>query len=364
MRPIFVLISVLLFCAFCNADVVRLTNGDRITGEVTSLGSGALEVKTDYAGVIKIQLTKVAEISADTPLHLSAGENEFVVHDVRVWDGKLQLEPASAAPVSVPSVAVRDLLSEKAYRDHERLLHASMFQLWSGSANAGFSAARGNSGATTFDVGMTAARVTARDKFEVFFNSLFASNSANNAGVTSANSVRSGISDAINLSPRLFTFAFTNFETDALQKLDLRNVSGGGMGVDVLRQRHLSWDVFSGGSLNQELYSEQALRRSGEALFGQELTNAPMTGMLISERLTVFPNLTNPGEYRVGLQSTATVKLNAWLGWQVSLNDTYVSNPPLGSAVNNNMLISTGLRFNLGQEHAFSPRSKLAELLR
>ena len=379
MRSFFVLLALLLLSAACVADVVRLSNGDRITGTVSGMDSATVQIKTDYAGEVKIRVAKVVEISSDTPLHIRTAENDFEVYEVRLTEDEVQLDTVAAGWVSVPTASVRELLSDTAYVQHEQLAHAGMFQLWSGSANAGFSASRGNSGATTFSVGMKADRVSAKDKFDVFFNSLFANNnSAGQTNATSANSIRSGLSYAVNLNPRLFTFAFTNFETDALQNLDLRNVVGGGMGVNVIRGQHISWDVFSGSSLNQEFYSPPIqtvatastqvqpaplTRRSGEALVGEELTHAPTPGILISERLTAFPNLSMPGEYRIGLESSTTFKLNSWLGWQVAVNDTYLSNPPIGS-VNNDLLISTGLRFSLGQEHVFRPRSKVAELLR
>jgi hypothetical protein len=42
----------------------------------------------------------------------------------------------------------------------------------------------------------------------------------------------------------------------------------------------------------------------------------------------------------------------------VTLSNVYVSNPVMGARTND-LLLSTGLRFNLGQDHPFKPHSKV-----
>jgi hypothetical protein len=46
-------------------DVVRLVNGDAITGEVSDLGRGRLEYKTDDAGTIYIEWDRVVSLVAE-----------------------------------------------------------------------------------------------------------------------------------------------------------------------------------------------------------------------------------------------------------------------------------------------------------
>ena len=45
-------------------DVVTLLNGDRITGEITELKRGRLEIKTDDAGTLNVEWDKVATVDA------------------------------------------------------------------------------------------------------------------------------------------------------------------------------------------------------------------------------------------------------------------------------------------------------------
>jgi hypothetical protein len=70
--------------------------------------------------------------------------------------------------------------------------------------------------------------------------------------------------------------------------------------------------------------------------------------------------MTTPGDYRAVLDATASTKLNSWIGWQVTVSNVNVSNPP-GGARTNDMLLSTGLRFSLGQDRPFRPRATVVK---
>ncbi len=65
------------------ADRVEFTNGDVITGTVTSIAGGKVVVQTEYAGKITAGLDKVARIKTDAELNLltSGGENLFSAID-------------------------------------------------------------------------------------------------------------------------------------------------------------------------------------------------------------------------------------------------------------------------------------------
>ena len=364
MKRIVVLIACMaLLPAALRADEVVLQNGDRVTGTVTKLDSDGLHIKSPYMGEVKMPMAAVRSMTADKPVHMIAGAQDLSILTLDAADTFVRVETADKTMVNLPRGAVNSLLSGPEYEAQQRLEHVGFFDEWGGSANAGFTAARGNSGSSNLSLGLDTARVTNHDKLAVYFNSLFAQNSAAGQTVTNANTIRSGVNYSINMSDRLFTFGFTNFETNALQKLDLRNVIGGGMGVRLAQSPHAQLELFSGGSLNQEFYSAEPGRRSGEALLGQELAYNMSSRTTFSERLNLFPNLTDPGEYRVTMDSSALLKLNNWMGWQVSMSNIYVSNPPMG-AQNNDVLLTTGIRFSLGQEHPFKAHSKIVDVLK
>ena len=217
MKRIVLLASFALTCLVVRADVIQLNNGDRISGTVTGLDANGLHLRSSYAGDLKIKLAAVNEIHADQPLHVRTKTEVIETRTIQFSDGELRAETAHHAIVSVPPTAVVLFLSNQEFIERQRSPHGGILGMWSGSASAGFSAARGNAAATTLDVEAKAARVAAKDKFDVFFTSLFAHNTTSQRGTTGANSIRSGAAYSVNLTDRLFSFGFTNFETDALQ---------------------------------------------------------------------------------------------------------------------------------------------------
>jgi len=62
--------GVLASCAW--ADTIVMTNGDRLSGEVLLMDSGTLVLKTDYAGEIRIDWNKVAQLQTNDPMMLRA----------------------------------------------------------------------------------------------------------------------------------------------------------------------------------------------------------------------------------------------------------------------------------------------------
>ena len=86
---------------------------------------------------------------------------------------------------------------------------------------------------------------------------------------------------------------------------------------------------------------------TGEIMAGEYLSHSFSSRTSINERFELFPNLSNPGQYRFTFESHVVTKLNKWLGWQLSIADLYVSNPPVG-VKQNDLILSTGLRLTFG----------------
>ena len=160
-----------------------------------------------------------------------------------------------------------------------------------------------------------------------------------------ANAIRSGINYNLNLSPRLFVFASTDLEFDEFQNLDLRFAPAWGFGFKAVNSERTKFDVFGGASLNREFFSTGLNRTSGEGLFGEEFSFQYSSFESLQQKLSVYPNLSDVGVFRVSFDTTADTRVNRWLSWQVSLSDRYLSNPVTGRK-KNDVLLTTGLRIN------------------
>ena len=124
------------------------------------------------------------------------------------------------------------------------------------------------------------------------------------------------------------------------------------MGWRIKKTPRFMFDTFSGGSFNQEYFSSSPERKTAELMFGEEVNFKLTRKSGFYERLALFPNLSDPGEYRSSFDLTSSTKLNHWLNWQVSVSDRLLSNPVPGTK-HNDLIITTGIGITFGHANPF-----------
>lgn len=342
---LFGVLSVFALCHVLFADQVVLKNGDRLTGTVTKSDGKTLLLKTEFAGDITIQWPAVQEITSSQPLHVALQNGETVVGPVTTSDENLAVATAASGTVSVPRDQVIALRSEQEQAAYEKSLHPGLLQGWTGGANVGFALTGGNSETKSLALAFTADRKTSHDEIAMYANTVYATNDAPGAvpGVT-ANTTQGGARYARNLTKRLFGYGSADFQTDALQALNLRSVLGGGLGFHAINTSRTTLDFLGGLNYTRENYV--ALSRNFAALtLGQELMHKLGASTVLTQKLYFFPDLSQSGEYRSTFNLGTVTKLSKWLGWQNAFGDIYVTNPPAGKK-KNDVLLTTGLNIS------------------
>ena len=351
-RLILILAVIVLACSSVFADQITLKNGDRLTGDIIKSDDKALVIKTEFAGEVTVQWTAVDTISSTHTLHVALKDGQTIVGTATPADGKVQLQTRDAGPVFTTKDAIVGIRSDKEQAvydaEAERLRHPHLTDYWGGFFDTGLSTTKGNSDTLSFVLGAKAVRAAPSDKITVYANSIFAKNSSTGTSVTTAHAIAGGIRGDLNLRPRVFVFGFTDFEFDQFQKLDLRNVLGGGIGYHVVKTQRTVFDVFGGGAYDQAYYSTGATVKGAEVVAGEELSYKISNRSSFSERFQFFPSLSNTGQYRITFDSTVTTKISNWLNWQASFGDRYVSDPIPGIK-KNDLLLTTGVRLTFGK---------------
>lgn len=354
------------------ADQVTLKNGDRLTGSIVKSDAKTLLIKTEFAGDVNVQWEAVSVIVSSQPLHLALKDGQTIVGTVSTTENKFEVATKETGAVSASKdavVAVRNDAEQKVYDDQiERLRHPHLTDFWSGLLDTSLSDTRGNSESLTLSMAAKAARVTNSDKITTYTNVIYSKSLVNGVTSTTAHDIRGGVRGDLNVSPKTFVFAFTDLEYDAFQHLDLRNVLGGGFGYHAIKTKNTSFDIFGGGSFDQEYFAAYALvtanptpppptitttvasntRKSGEAVIGESFNSKVNGRTTLNETFSFFPNVSSTGNYRMQFDISASTKLKNWLGWQVSYSDRYITNPPTGLK-GNDQLLSTGLRLTFGK---------------
>lgn len=163
---------------FLLAGQIVLQNGDRLTGVIEKSDDKNLVIKTDYAGEVTVQMSAITAIESDKPLHVGLKDGRAVVGPVKTTDGKLEVEPANGAPVTVTTDAIKKIRNDDEESAERKLEHAGWLQAWTGGVTTGFAMTRGNSETKNLGLVFTADRKTLHDHLGLYANSVFATNDA------------------------------------------------------------------------------------------------------------------------------------------------------------------------------------------
>jgi YD repeat-containing protein len=359
---VMVLLSPALF-----ADQITLKNGDRLTGTILKSDAKTLVLKTEAAGDVTFQWAAIDAITSSAPLHVGLAGGQMVVGPVVTKDGQLQVSTSTAGVVTAAKDSVQVIRSdsEEAVYDAamERLQHPHLGDFWSGTLDTGLSLTRGNSSTLAYTLAGRAVRATDRDKITVYTTAVYGKNNTTSPSEVIAHQITGGIRANINIRPRWFVFAATDFNSNALQNLDLQNVVDGGIGIHVIKTKNTQFDVFAGAGYNQEFFSAYTLpnptpppallsfaavtQRNAEATVGEQFDTKLGSRSTFSETFNYFPNLSGPSGYRYTFNAVLSTAVNKWLAWQFGLSDNFISNPPTGIK-KNDLVLSTGLRLAFG----------------
>jgi putative salt-induced outer membrane protein len=367
-RGILGVLLVVLTASLATADQVTLKNGDRFSGKIISGDGKTLLLKTDFAGEVTIQWDAITAMESTDVVYLTLKDGTKLSGKVTTQDGKFVVASAAAPAPSLPPpaaketiVAVRDDAEQKAYDlATERMAHPKFTYFWSGLFDTGLALTRGNSSTASFTIASKAVRETPRDKLTLYGNYVYASDSTSAPGHTTANALNSGARFDYNLSPRIYVFALADYQTNELQNLDLRQSYGGGLGYHIIKNARTTFDVFGGITYERDAFGSYTLvgpppvlipsstTNSAAAIIGEEFDMKFNKRTGLTERFSVYPNLTNTGNFRSQFDASLVTQFKTWLSWQITISDSYINFPPPGLK-DNDLLLSTGLRVTWGK---------------
>lgn len=353
MKQIF---RITLFCILtlpAHADQVTLRNGDKLTGKVTTSDAATLTIKTEYAGDVKIKRDSIASITTEEPLNVELA-GRTIVGSVAPAPGedKVTIQAPGAEAITAPLAEVAALRNDsfqRAYeRERERNLHPRLNDFWQGFISFSMAGASGNAETATYSTSMAASRAAGKNKMALYFNQVYATQSTAEPFGATASRISGGYRIDRDVSRRLFMFGTTDFDYDRFLDLDLRSVFGGGLGVKVWKSDRGFLDFGSGGVFNREKFGSGLIRKSGELLINEELGLKVNSRLRLSQRMSFYPNLSDTGEYRLNLDTGASMPVFGWLEWNIGFSSRFLSNPPPGRQ-KNDLLYTTGIRLSFDQ---------------
>jgi putative salt-induced outer membrane protein len=352
---------VLLLTIPAFADQVVMKNGDKLTGSITKSDGKTLVLKTDYAGDLTIKFDAIQSFSTTGNLHVTAG-GKTAVGPVSTSGANVVVASKSGGPVEAPLSSVAVMRNDAEETAYEKSQHPGWGEGWVAGVNLGFAATAGNSETKNLNIAFNGVRTGAHDKLTLYENTIYAV-SNKTAGVslhqTTANSNAGGARYDRDFVPRVFAFGSADFFTNALQDLDLRSILGGGIGFHAIKNPNTTLDLLTGANYTHESYSgvpnpnpppdtysySQSL---GALTLGDAFTHKLGKSTNVTQSFIFYPDLSDTSQYRFTFNLGTVTKLNKWLGWQNSVVDVFVSNPPAAvpRIERNDLQISTGLNIS------------------
>jgi hypothetical protein len=280
-------------------DEVKLKNGDRLTGKVTSLAGGKLVLETTHSGPLKIDWAQVVSVKSDAPIKVTLVTGEILEGKVAPGaDGRLKVETSgAAAPVEV------DLAKVKYFNQPPTQ--------WHGNLNAAGKITEGNSRTKAFLVSAEATRETEADL--LLFRAIF--HYGQQEGVlTERNSYGIG-KYQYKVAAGLYGYLSEELMSDTFKDIELESITSVGAGYDLLKE---SWIDFSA-EAGVAYFSTQHKVNPNESHLGArgatKLRVALPLGFELKDIFIIYPNFKESQNYQLRNEATLGTALGG--GWNL-----------------------------------------------
>ncbi len=356
LAAILVILSIAPAAFADSPDNITLKNGDHLTGTVSAMDGQQVTLTTDAAGDIKVKWSSVQALTTQKAFYVATPDNK-TVSGTLTYDGTNLIVHTSTGDVTVPitqTIVVRSTDQQQAY---EKSLHPSLLSDWAGGASIGLALARGNSDTTTFNTAFTGDRKTLSDEIKLSVSSIYATSGTSTSGApggVTADEILAGAAYDKNITKKFFAFASGAFTHDALEDLNLQGIYSGGLGWHVINTSNTTLDLNLGMNYTRASYGSAASATTAAVTVdrnfpgvtaGEALMHKFGQSTVFTETFTIYPTLTRINQYSFALNTSVVTKIKKWLGWQTTLTDNYVANPPIAGTVPNDVVLSTG--FNI-----------------
>jgi putative salt-induced outer membrane protein YdiY/sRNA-binding regulator protein Hfq len=317
-------------------DVVVMTNGDRLTGEVKSLQNGVLYVKTEYvsenigvdwAQVQQVESSAMYQITLVNGVHMT-GKIKRIPPDKS--GSEVFLIESPAGNTRVPASNVAEILTQK----------ETFWRQLKGSIDAGYSFTSGN-GQTTLNSDANANYSTPNWITEAGISTSFSGQS----GASRTNRIDGTLTVARFLSHNSYLGLLNEYLHSSEQDLSLRSTLGGGYGRYWIRTNNTSFRWIAGAVYTWESFdtvSGQPNDSNVESFFGAAYDAYRFKFGEIHLQANVFPGLSDFGRVRATTNNSLRIKLTNNFFFTMGFWDNYDSRPPT-TAKKNELGVSSSI---------------------
>ena len=298
-------------------DVVTLTNGDRITGEVRSLNLGFLTVKTDVMETVRIEWPSVTRIESSQLFEVEDDTGQKHIGKITPADeqGRFRVVLESSGEVAL---------------EHDRIVRIAILEdmrreRWRGHLDLGFNYTSANS-LTQLSFDGEAKYRSKKYLVTSALTTLFSDR--DDAEETSWTTFQESYRRF--LPRRWFWFGIIGWEQNQELDLKARSTFGAGAGRYLIQSNNNELWVAGGQNANREVYTDIEGKWTSEIMLGVQHEFFIFGGHQTkwSNSLTLFPSVTDWGRVRADAGTSLRRKLVGDLTFSLTVNYSYDSDPP------------------------------------
>jgi putative salt-induced outer membrane protein YdiY len=278
-------------------DEVKLKNGDRLTGKVTSLAGGKLILETAHSGPLKIDWSQVVSVKTDNPVKVRLATKEELEGKLSPGaDGRLKIETqGAAAPVEVDPAKVTHFNKPPTQ--------------WHGSVTASGKATDGNTHVRSFLIAGEGVRETEDDL--LLIRAIF--RYAQTSGVlTERNGYGIGKYN-YKITPAFYAYVSEELLSDTFKDLRIGTVTSAGFGYEILKQKEIDLSTEAGIAYFTNDFKVASDESHLGARVSLKLRVALPFGFELKDMFTIYPNFENSQDYQLRNEATLGTALGG--GW-------------------------------------------------
>jgi len=324
-RASYLLLSVLALslplASRAGADEIQLLNGDRLTGKIVKAEGGKVVIKTEAAGEVTVDLSKVKTISTDEPIVVKSGDTTFKSKLEPGADGTVQVVPVEGGPPQ--TLALKDVTQ----------LDPPGVQ-WTGAVIVNGLITQGNSESQSLGASANAVRRSEIDRITLGGAYYYGRQKSKDTGEweTSVNNwFILGKYDYF-LTKHFYLYAAARVEQDHVADLDLRVTAGPGVGYQWFETPTFNLNTEAGVAWVYEKYANQPSENHAALRLAYHVDWTPHEALKLFHNLEYLPRFTEPFvDYNLNLDAglRATVIANFFAEFKFEFK--YDSTPAIGA---------------------------------
>lgn len=330
----FCLILGLLFLAPAWAqktDIVILTNGDKLTGEIKNLEAGLLEYSTDTMGTVQIEWRFIEQIITSKKQTIETVDGDRLL-------GRLQKSESGEGVVLVTASGSFDFDPDEVVSAWP--VEATVLDKIDLKLSLGYNYAK----STGISELTTAADFQYRTQ-ERLFSSSFRGDITSQGGADDQNRQQFNFTYQRLLKERKFRALLAGYDVNESISLDLRLYAGAAFGNYLVKTNH-NWFSLAGGLIatrERPVTGEDTESLEAVGLMNWRYFSYATPERTLDTTLSVFPSLTESGRWRSDLRTTFNLELAEDLFWAMEFYSTYDNDPIDEGAETSDYGITTSL---------------------